>query len=83
MRDDLRDGAPFADLALPDQDGDRRTLGALAHPYVPTVVTLSPDLRVHRTSNGYWFWGRATAEDLRQDLRATTRELRPDWAVPA
>ncbi len=169
MRDDLREGATFPDLALPDQDGNRRTLGALAEgdpvvlhfyrgwfcpkdrayfqqvllplqaeaevayarlvsvsveppevtaafragldarwtflcdperrylddlglrettdtlhdPYVPTMVTLFPDLRVHRTYNGYWFWGRATAEDLRQDLRAITRELRPDWEVPA
>lgn len=52
------------------------------HPYVPTVVTLFPDLRIHAAYDGYWFWGRPTTEELRQDLRAITREVRPDWEVP-
>jgi hypothetical protein len=29
--------------------------------------------------NGYWYWGRPSAEDLRRDLRAATREIRHDW----
>jgi hypothetical protein len=40
-------------------------------------------LTIHRAYNGYWFWGRATMEELRQDMRAITRELRDDWEVPA
>jgi hypothetical protein len=30
---------------------------------------------------GYWFFGRPTVEDLRQDLRAVTRKCRPDWDI--
>jgi hypothetical protein len=28
--------------------------------------------------NGYWFFGRPTLEDLRQDLRAISKKCRPD-----
>jgi peroxiredoxin len=66
-----------------DDLGLRETTDTLHHPYVPTVFTLFPDLRIHAAYNGYWFWGRATAEDLRRDLRAITCALRPDWEVPA
>jgi peroxiredoxin len=52
-------------------------------PYVPTTFTTFPDLVIHSVYNGYWFWGRPTLEDLRQDLRAVTRTLRPDWEVPS
>jgi hypothetical protein len=31
--------------------------------------------------NGYWFFGRPTMEDLRQDLRALTGKCRTDWDV--
>ena len=34
---------------------------------------------VHSIYNGYWFWGRPSVADLWQDLRAVTREIRPDW----
>jgi peroxiredoxin len=37
------------------------------HPYRPAGFTLYPDLTIHRAYNGYWFWGRATMEELRQD----------------
>jgi peroxiredoxin len=60
----------------------RETTDTLHMPYVPTVFTLFPDLRIHRVYNGYWFWGRPTLEDLRQDLRAITQHLRRDWEVP-
>ena len=33
--------------------------------------------------NGYWFLGRPTMEDLRQDLRAVTKKCRPDWDITA
>jgi peroxiredoxin len=59
------------------------TTDTLYRPYVPTTFTLRPDLTIHGVYNGYWFWGRPTNEDLRQDLRAITRAVRPDWAVPA
>ena len=48
-------------------------------PYRPTAFTLRPDLRVHRVYDGYWYWGRPTVEDLRQDMRAISREVREDF----
>ena len=48
-------------------------------PYRPTAFTLRPDLRVHRVYDGYWYWGRPTVEDLRQDMRAISREIREDF----
>ena len=66
-----------------DALGLRETTDTLYRPYVPTTVTLRPDLTVHSAYNGYWFWGRPTHEDLRQDLRAITMSVRPDWEVPA
>ena len=81
-------GARFTFLS----DGDRRWLPELGllegtdtvhHPYRPAGFTLFPDLTIHRAYNGYWFWGRATMEELRQDMRAITRAIRPDWDAPA
>lgn len=65
-----------------DALGLRETTDTLYRPYVPTTFVLRPDLTIHSSYNGYWFWGRPTLEDLRQDLRAVTRSLRPDWEVP-
>jgi peroxiredoxin len=31
--------------------------------------------------NGYWFFGRPTMEDLRQDLRVVLKKCRPDWDI--
>jgi peroxiredoxin len=58
------------------------TTDTVHHPYTPTTLVLYPDLTIHTAYNGYWFWGRPTLEDLRQDLRAVTRAIRPDWEVP-
>jgi len=58
------------------------TTDTLHRPYAPAVFTLYPDLTIHAVYNGYWFWGRPTAEELRQDFREITRRLRPDWEVP-
>ena len=66
-----------------DTLGLRETTDTVYRPYVPTVLVLYPDLAIHSSYNGYWFWGRPTLEDLRQDLRDVTRALRPDWEVPA
>jgi peroxiredoxin len=48
-------------------------------PMIPHTLVLKPGLVVQSIYNGYWFWGRPSIEDLRQDLRAATREIRPDW----
>jgi peroxiredoxin len=52
-------------------------------PMIPHTLVLKPWLVVHRIYNGYWFWGRPSVEDLRQDLREVTREIRPDWDLSA
>jgi peroxiredoxin len=49
------------------------------NPMIPHTLVLKPGLVIHHIYNGYWFWGRPSVEDLRQDLRAVTREIRPDW----
>ncbi len=80
-------GARFAFLS----DAERLWLDRLAlregtdtlhGPYRPAAFTLFPDLTVHRAYNGYWYWGRATMEDLRRDMREITRQIRDDWEVP-
>ena len=55
----------------------------LHHPYRPAGFTLFPDLMIHRAYNGYWFWGRASLDELRRDMREITRAVRPDWELPA
>jgi len=40
-----------------------------------------PGLVIYKIYNGYWFFGRPTMEDLRQDLRAVTKKCRPDWDI--
>jgi peroxiredoxin len=52
-------------------------------PYRPAGFTLRPDLTIHRTYNGYWYWGRPSMEELRRDMREITRAVRKDWEVPA
>jgi hypothetical protein len=42
------------------------------------VIVLDPGLVVYKVYNGYWFWGRPTMEELRQDLRVVTKKCRPD-----
>ena len=48
-------------------------------PYRPTAFTLFPDLTIHAAYDGYWYWGRPTMEDLRQDMRAISRAVREDF----
>jgi peroxiredoxin len=50
-------------------------------PMIPHTFVLGPGLVIHSVYNGYWFWGRPSAEDLRRDLREVTREIRPDWEL--
>jgi peroxiredoxin len=48
-------------------------------PMIPHTLVLKPGLVVHTIYNGYWFWGRPSVDDLWLDLRAASREVRPDW----
>jgi peroxiredoxin len=77
-------GARFTFLS----DAERRWLPRLGlleatdtvhHPYRPAGFTLFPDLAIHRTYNGYWYWGRATLEEIRRDMREISRRVREDW----
>ncbi len=52
-------------------------------PMVPHTLVLEPGLVVHSIYNGYWYFGRPTVEELRHDLRAVTRKVRPDWDLSA
>lgn len=49
---------------------------------MPHTFCLLPDLTVHKFYNGYWFLGRPTLDELRQDLRAMMRHVRPDFLGP-
>jgi peroxiredoxin len=80
-------GARFTFLS----DAERRwlpRLGLVEHtdtvhlPYRPTAFTLFPDLTIHRVYEGYWYLGRATMEELRQDLREISRATRATWVPP-
>jgi peroxiredoxin len=70
-----------ADRRYLDELGLRETTDTVHHPYRPAAFTLYPDLRVHGEYNGYWYWGRPTLEEIRQDLRAITMAIRPDWEL--
>ena len=53
------------------------------NPMIPHTIVLEPGLVIYKIYMGYWFFGRPTVEDLRQDLRAVTRKCRPDWDIAA
>ncbi len=72
-----------ASRELQAQLGLLETTDTVHRPYVPTVFTLYPDLKIHGAYNGYWFWGRPTNAELAADLRAITRAIRSDWEVSA
>ncbi len=48
-------------------------------PMIPHTFVLGPGLVIYSMYNGYWFWGRPSPEELRQDLRAVMSKIRPDW----
>jgi hypothetical protein len=52
-------------------------------PMIPYTLVLEPGLRIFKIYNGYWFWGRPSVDELRQDLRAVTQKIRPDWDLGA
>jgi len=51
------------------------------NPMIPHVLVLEPGLVVYKFYNGYWFFGRPSMEELRQDLRVVTRKCRPDFDI--
>jgi peroxiredoxin len=51
------------------------------NPMIPHTIVLEPGLVIYKIYNGYWFFGRPTLEDLRQDLRAVIKKCRPDWDI--
>ncbi len=53
--------------------------GLLALPY---TFSLAPDLTIHTIYNGWWFTGRPTLEELRQDLRQLLQACREDYSYP-
>ena len=56
---------------------------AVHNPMIPYTVVLEPGLIVYKIYMGYWFFGRPTVEELRQDLRAVLQKCRPDWDISA
>jgi peroxiredoxin len=77
-------GARWTFLSDPDRELQtqlrlRETTDTLNDPYVPAVVVIDPDLRIHAVYNGYWYWGRPTHDELVRDLREISRGLRADW----
>ena len=51
------------------------------NPMIPHTMVLEPGLIVFKIYYGYWFFGRPTNEELRQDLRAVLKKCRPDWDI--
>jgi len=51
------------------------------NPMIPHTIVLEPGLIIYKVYLGYWFFGRPSVEDLRQDLRAVIKKCRPDWDI--
>jgi len=51
------------------------------NPMVPHTIVLEPKLIIYKIYMGYWFFGRPTVEELRQDLRAVLKKCRTDWDI--
>jgi peroxiredoxin len=56
-----------------------KSRGMTATPY---TFSLLPELTIHNLYCGYWYVGRPTLEELRADLRAMLRKVRPDFEGP-
>ncbi len=51
------------------------------NPMIPHTIVLEPGLVIFKIYDGYWFFGRPTMEELRQDLRAVLKKCRGDWDI--
>ena len=49
------------------------------HVALPFTFSLYPDLTIHKIYDGWWFVGRPTLEELRQDMRAIMQACRSDY----
>ena len=49
---------------------------------MPFTFSLMPDLTIHNLYCGYWYLGRPTLDELRTDLRAMLKKVRPDFFGP-
>ena len=67
-------GATFTFLS----DHERRVISRLDI-VEATPFSLAPDLTIHRIYNGWWYVGRPTLEELRQDMRAMMERCRGDY----
>ena len=72
---------PIRDASCKRISTSRSTLDPEHNPMIPHVIVLEPGLVVYKIYMGYWFFGRPTMEELRQDLRAVTKKCRPDWDI--
>jgi peroxiredoxin len=86
FRDSL--GAEFPFLSDPERtvqrDLDIQEYTDPVHdPMIPHTFVLAPGLRILKLYNGYWYWGRPSMEELRLDLRALLRKVRPDFDLGA
>lgn len=50
------------------------------HVAIPYTFSLYPDLTIHKIYNGWWFVGRPTLEELRQDMRVIMQACRHDYS---
>jgi peroxiredoxin len=66
-------------VKLLDMTETSKSRGVTAMPY---TFCLMPDLSIHNMYCGYWYLGRPTLDELRRDLRAMLRKVRPDFAGP-
>ena len=62
-----------------DMTETSKSRGVTAMPY---TFSLLPDLTIHNFYCGYWFLGRPTLDEIRTDLRAMMRIVRPDFEGP-
>ncbi|MFL5811981.1 MAG: peroxiredoxin family protein [Bdellovibrionia bacterium] len=51
------------------------------NPMIPHTIVLEPNLVIFKIYSGYWYFGRPTVDELRNDLREVTRKCRPDWDI--
>jgi peroxiredoxin len=66
-------------VTLLDMTETSKSRGVTATPY---TFSLLPDLTIHNLRCGYWFVGRPTLDEIRMDLRAMMRIVRPDFEGP-
>jgi peroxiredoxin len=62
-----------------DMTESSKSRGVTAMPY---TFSLLPDLTIHNLYCGYWYLGRPTLDELRMDLRAMLKKVRPDFSGP-